>query len=100
MVTVPPLGHDTAALVDGSHPFGFLAASMRNVGTDQGGPTGYEVMQWAAAICGSQSLCISTAPARCGPYGAARRRGAQPPLCRQARKCACTEMASTWRGRD
>jgi hypothetical protein len=33
-----------AVFVDGSHPHGFLAASMRNVGTEDD-PTGYEVMQ-------------------------------------------------------
>jgi hypothetical protein len=45
MVTVPPLGQPTGRFVDGSHPRGFLTASMRNVGTDPSGPTGYEVMQ-------------------------------------------------------
>ena len=44
-MTVPPLGQQTGRFVDGSHPHGFLAASMRNVGTDQSAPTGYEVMQ-------------------------------------------------------
>jgi hypothetical protein len=41
------LGFDmtVADFVDGSHPDGFLAASMRNVGPDPDGPTGYEVMQ-------------------------------------------------------
>jgi len=46
MVTVPPLGQDPKAdFVDGSHPRGFLAVCIRNLGTDQCGPTGYEVMQ-------------------------------------------------------
>jgi len=45
MVTVPPLGQQMGCFVDGSHPRGFLAASMRNVGADHNGPTGYEVMQ-------------------------------------------------------
>ena len=45
MMTVPPLGQQAGCFVDGSHPCGFLAASMRNVGTGQRGPTGYEVMQ-------------------------------------------------------
>jgi len=39
------LGQQTGRFVDRSHPRGLLAASMRNVGTDQSGPTGYEVMQ-------------------------------------------------------
>ena len=39
------LGQHTAGVVDGSHPFGFLTASMRDVGTDQDDPTGYEVMK-------------------------------------------------------
>jgi transposase len=33
MITVPPLGQQTGRFVDGSHPHGFLAASMRNLGT-------------------------------------------------------------------
>jgi hypothetical protein len=45
MMTVPPLGRRPSRLVDGSHPRGFLTASMRDVGTDQRDPTGYEVMQ-------------------------------------------------------
>jgi hypothetical protein len=43
-MTVPPSGLTNSRFVDGSHPHGFLAASMRNVGTDND-PTGYEVMQ-------------------------------------------------------
>src|ERR1700730_14886159 len=45
MVTVAPLGQTKGRFVDGSHPRGFLAASMRNMGVGQAGPTGYEVMQ-------------------------------------------------------
>src|SRR5215211_4222900 len=35
MVTVPPLGQQDSRFVDGSHSFGFLAASTRNVGTGE-----------------------------------------------------------------
>jgi transposase len=45
MMTVPPMGRTDSRFVDGSHPQGFLAASMRNVGPDHASPTGYEVMQ-------------------------------------------------------
>jgi hypothetical protein len=44
MVTVPPLGRYNSRFVDGSHPYGFLTACTRDLGTDKR-PTGYEVMQ-------------------------------------------------------
>ena len=49
-MTVPPLGQQPSRFVDGSHPRGFLAASMRNVGSDQRDPTGYEVMAVSCCI--------------------------------------------------
>jgi len=51
---------------------------MRNVGTDND-PTGYEVMQWAAEIFGSQSS-LGTRASRCASHGSARRPRTVPNL--------------------